>query len=125
MNCCKKCIHWQGKPKEVLYADCFMVIGYLVPNFLNCYSDLGYKLTLPFDPHDKKYYTNSIQFQKLYHKIFKLYINDAIRKDIVIKDDLIFDSYGRIKISKVKLLYFRTHKGYCCNYFENKEIKNE
>ena len=118
MNCCRNCIHWQGKPKEVLYADCYMVIGYLVPNFLDCYDDLGYKFTLPFDPHDAKYFTNSIQFNKLNHKLYDLDIDDAIRKDNVIELDLVFDSYGISVLKEVKLLYFKTRKGYCCDYYK-------
>jgi len=117
MDKCKHCKHWGGN-KESNYGDCYMIIGELVPKIFSCYNDFGYKFRVPFDPHDVKYYLNSVQFKKIYSKLMRLESDKLIKKDIIIKEDLTFDSYGRRHIKRVKLMFLQIWKGCSCKHYE-------
>ena len=117
---CKHCQHWQGT-KEVLYGDCYKVIGELIPNFFGCINDLGCGFSIPFDPHDVKYYTNSITFKKLYDKLFATEFEGAVIKKVVLTEDLVFDKDRISYLKKVKLLFLQTRKGHSCFYFERRK----
>ncbi|MFA9409336.1 MAG: hypothetical protein ACERKJ_10975 [Candidatus Dadabacteria bacterium] len=119
MKCCNCCIHYQ-KVKGKKYNDCYMVMGELVPRFFDCISDLGYNFELPFDPHDAKYYTNSLTFKKLYNKLFSTPLSNVFEKEVVTELDIVFDTFGKQLLKGVKLLYIRPTVGYCCSYFKRK-----
>jgi len=119
MGCCKNCLHWQGRG-NIKYADCYMVIAELIPNFLSCFTDCGYEFTVPFDPHEVKYYLNSVTFKQLHSKLQKLKLKEEIRKDKVRTVDYIFDSLGRAYMKTVSLIYLQTRRDYKCSYYKER-----
>ena len=122
MNRCENCKHWMGRGKYSPQADCYMVMAYLVPNFLNCISDLGYKLTVPFDPHTVKFYVNSLTFKKLYRVLSTTKFGEEIKRERVKEPDFVYDSVGNLYLKNVKLLFIQTRKDYTCHYHERRDI---
>lgn len=122
-RCCRNCMHWQGR-RNTQFADCYMVIAELIPNFLSCFTDLGYEFTVPFDPHDVKYYLNSLTFKKLYRKLTHLPLSDMFKKDHTKEFDFVFDSLGRLHLKRIPLLFLQTKREYKCEYFKEKEVQH-
>ena len=71
---CNTCKWWQGT-KYSKTADCYRVIGSIVPDIVECgYRDhdkrCDVKLELPFDPHDFSHWcTRSAKFNRLMKNI--------------------------------------------------------
>jgi len=118
-ECCRHCHHWQGR-REQTYGDCYMILVELIPNFSLCHNDQGYGFEVPFDPHEVKYYSNSLTFKKLYRKLTLLPLNDKVEKEIVKELDFVYDSFGRKYLKTVSLLFLRTRRNYKCNSFKQR-----
>jgi hypothetical protein len=56
-KCCLTCKHWQGT-KYSTWGDCHYVCADLNPRLLDEKNLFGWNFTLPFDPHDVKYFDN-------------------------------------------------------------------
>lgn len=116
--CCKNCANWNGR---IEYGDCYCVIGELEPKLLECYSDNGYQLQLPFDPHDaNKYYTKSSKFRVLYNKIKKQTLPDGIRRVLAKEKDVNFTEDGAPKTFTSEVMYLKTRADKCCVYWRVK-----
>lgn len=112
---CKDCKHWQGT-KYSEWGDCYRVVAHLEPLLLDCYLTNEYGtverfFTVPFDPHDAKYWSGNSSWKTLYDRISDPHV-------IIIeetKNDIIFDNQNGERIGKLKLKYFQTNKEYECN----------
>jgi hypothetical protein len=127
---CKDCKHWQGT-KYSKWGDCNRVVLALEPNLGYCFLSNEYGtveryFTVPFDPHDVKYWSVNPTWRKLYDSIiYKTnnpdLINEAggkfegVRVIEEIRDDIIFDRHNGERVGKLKLRYFQTHKEFECN----------
>jgi hypothetical protein len=106
---CKKCPRWQGS-RYSEWGDCNHVIGKLLK--LSTYEhnlSVYYKATLPFDPHDCKYYE-----PRLHQDMMKVKLPEGVRRDVIRKDDVVFDDFGGERVGKVKVVLIQTHKDYDC-----------
>ena len=71
---CGECPHWNVSPKRREYTewgDCYRVIVHLNPGLKECRNDFGHEFLVPFDPHDVKYFKNSLTFKKEYFKALR------------------------------------------------------
>jgi hypothetical protein len=115
---CKDCKHWQGS-KYSEWGDCNRVVAHLEPLLLDCFLTNEYGtverfFTVPFDPHDVKYWFRNVSWLKLYTKILPLDLPSGVRIVEEVKDDIIFDSQNGERIGKLRLKYFQTNKEYTC-----------
>jgi hypothetical protein len=126
---CKECKHWQGT-KYSEWGDCHRVVAQLQPLLLDCYQTNEYGtierfFTVPFDPHDAKYWSGSSSWRKLYNEIPNLdpwvsplrsdwKLPEGVRVIVETKDDIIFDNQNGERIGKLKVKYFQTNKNYDC-----------
>ena len=74
----------------------------------------GVFLTVPFDPHDVKYYSSALRTWLEHIQVPK-----GVRKDIRKEEDVVYDERGGERIAKVKVTYFQTHRDFSCGK-ENK-----
>ena len=112
---CKNCKHWQGT-KYSEWGDCYRVVSTLEPELENCcltneYGTIVGRFTLPFDPHDAKYWTFNPFWSRLYDAIGLV---DGVRAIEETKDDIIFDHQNGERVGKLTLKFFQTHKEYEC-----------
>lgn len=68
-----------------------------------------YKAMAPFDPHDCKYYE-----PMLARDMLKVDLPKGVRRDVKVKEDIMFDEHGSERVCKAKIVYFQTHKDYDC-----------
>jgi hypothetical protein len=64
---------------------------------------------VPFDPHECKYYEPSLK-----EDMMKVELPIGVRRDVVKREDVVFDDLGGERIAKVKVVHFQTHKNYDC-----------
>ena len=76
---------------------------------------------VPFDPHDKKYYSDSITFKKLYQKTLKN-LPEGVTVAISKERDMLFNEEGNPVYRMVTLEHLQTKKEYCCEYYYPKEM---
>ena len=131
---CKDCSKWQGN-KYSKWGDCNHVIGVLCPGLLDQYTTNEYGtmdkvFTLPFDPHDIKYWKWHGEWKNLYYDLvlntmtiegnpgyywFDWY-NDQVRIVENTREDVIYDYNRGERIDMVKYYYLQTRKEYTCEY---------
>lgn len=106
---CRECPRWQGS-KYSEWGDCNCVINKLLK--LHTYAHLlseYYTPMVPFDPHECKYYE-----PRLKEDMMKAKLPEGVRRDVIKKEDVVFDDFGGERIAKVKVVLFQTHKDYDC-----------
>ena len=107
---CKNCPHWHGRSQE--WGDCYRIIGQLEPDLFTCKNDFGYPFTIPFDPHDAKYFKYSMDFDKLYKPKHMPLNSGFIEVHEVKEKDILYSENGSERLGVHKLYYFKTHKDY-------------
>ena len=71
---CGECPYWNvspGRREYTEWGDCYRAIVHLNPGLKNCLNDFGNNFVVPFDPHDVKYFKNSLTFKKEYFKALR------------------------------------------------------
>jgi hypothetical protein len=118
---CRDCKYWQGT-KYSEWGDCNRVVAHLEPLLLDCYQTNEYGtierfFTVPFDPHDAKYWSGNSSWRTLYTEILinPLSTHRLVRVVEETKDDIIFDNQNGERIGKLKVKYFQTNTEYECN----------
>jgi len=114
---CKDCKHWQGT-KYSEWADCYRIVRDLEPDLECCYLTNAHGtvteyFTVPFDPHDIKYWNFNPIWKKLYDNLILAKLGVRMVEEVV--DDVIYDQSMGERIGKLRLRYFQTHKEYECN----------
>lgn len=115
---CRNCKFWQGT-KYSEWGDCYRVISQLDDDITSCYLANEYGtierfFSVPFDPHEVKYWIRSPSFLKIYGKIGDKLPFLGVRVEIVRKDDIVYDTKNGERTGKLKLKFFQTHKDYSC-----------
>lgn len=117
---CKDCKNWQGT-KYSQWGDCYRVVLALNPDLECCFlsnehGTVEQYFTVPFDPHDVKYWNFNPYWKTLYDAMSNKSIAQLgvrVQEDTV--DDIIFDRENGERVGRLKLKYFQTHRGYECN----------
>jgi hypothetical protein len=73
--------------------------------------------TVPFDPHDQKYWRYVPGWLEQYDKSINSTLGEGVRLEVITKDDIVFDYRGGESVQTVKCHFFVTHKHYKCRYF--------
>jgi hypothetical protein len=118
---CESCRHWQGT-KCSEWGDCHYIIAVIAPWVLEWKNLFGFHLTVPFDPHDVKYF-DGLNQRLLW--IGQKDLMDKVRYTHRREQDIkfILSQYDGLIIGERtaprKIVYFQTHqdkKG--CRYYE-------
>lgn len=114
---CFNCKHWQGN-KYTKWGDCFRVIAKLEPKLCDYYLTNDYEtveqfFSVPFDPHELKYWIYNPHWLKLYNNVGSG-CPTGVRMKVQSRDDIMYDNKGGERTGKLKLRYFQTHKDYSC-----------
>jgi hypothetical protein len=83
-----------------------------LPDVDNIRDRFGFNMSLPFDPHDAKYFIEKIP------RPHDCDIGDKVRIRTVKEKDIVFDDDGNERTKTVRLDYYQTHKDYYCGYEE-------
>lgn len=126
---CKSCHWWQGTNYSY-EADCYKVIAVLQPALLEVRKNMGdetcdlyYYWDVPFDPHNIKFWNYNDVFMDLYRKAMMMKLPDGVKREIRLEQDIWMNQFGNERTKTVKVCYFKTHKTFNCEYFE--ENKND
>lgn len=110
---CADCKYWQGT-KYDKWADCFRVIAELDSRLLQFGSRQGDKFSVPFDPHDAKYFLHDPGFNKVYRKLSRGKWTD-VRLHKVREKDTVFDRDGNFGEKRmITLNYYQTKPTHSC-----------
>ena len=123
MNC-KNCKHWQGT-KYSEWGDCYCIIRHIEPNLEACYLSNEYGtviryFSVPFDPHDYKYWSLNHYWKKLYGNIKSNKL--GVKMIELSKNDILFDYKGGERVGKVPLKFFQTYRRFHCEDFQHKVV---
>ena len=116
---CGNCIHWQGT-KNSTWGDCYRVVMALNPELEMCFISNEYGTTVrnfsvPFDPHDIKYWMDP-SFHALYDSMTTETLgNPKIKVEEIVVDDIIYDRENGERVGRLKVKYFQTHKEFECH----------
>ena len=110
---CNECRHWQGT-KYSTFGDCFRVVMALSPELETCFLD-GVNFSVPFDPHDVKYWVHNELWKKMYVHLCKCATpRKGVRAVQETRDDIVYDQKNGERVGRLKLTYFQTHRDYEC-----------
>lgn len=114
-KCCLTCKHWQGT-KYSKWGDCHYVCADMNSDLLNEKNLFGCKLTVPFDPHDIKYFEGKLPLPTIGDDVRILVIKEQDIKFILSQYDgtIIGERTAPIKIHYYQTARFK--KG--CRYYE-------
>lgn len=76
-----------------------------------------YFFTVPFDPHDIKYYTQSLTFKNLYGQLKNKRLPEGVRLDKKHERVIMYTKDGGESRRVMQLLYFQTNKEYRCDNY--------
>lgn len=115
---CKDCKFWQGI-KGAEWGDCYRVCAELHPPLMDVVqrNDMGFVLqifSVPFDPHDVKYWNYGNTLKEELDELNKVELPDGVRKETIKEEDMCVGDQGSISIKKVKHTYFQTRKDFNC-----------
>lgn len=115
-KCCLNCKRWQGT-KHSKWGDCHYICADLDPGILLNVNLFGWNLTVPFDPHDVKYFGGKLPLpMKLDKGVRVLLRTEQDIKFILSQYDA--EIIGE-RTANVRLTYFQTrHDRKGCGYFD-------
>jgi len=120
---CKTCRHWTGT-KYSQWADCSKVIATIQPRLLEIKKyvddDIWYYWSVPFDPHETKYWNYSDVFIGLYRTATTMELPEGVGRETRIEQDIWMDQFGNERTKSVKMCYFMTHETFNCKYFDRR-----
>ena len=93
------------------------MIGTIQPKLFEFESDIGDQFSVPFDPHDKKYYSKCKDFNTTYRHALRHLLPEGVSVDLAKERDLFFNEDGNPMFKVVHLDHLRTEKGFYCDYF--------
>jgi hypothetical protein len=118
---CLNCKHWQGNSQSK-YGDCHYILGEIAPHVKLNVSLFGWNLTLPFDPHDVKYFPGlNDRLLFMSQKEMPTNVVMDVRKEEDIK--FILSQYdGKVigeRMAPIKLVHFKSFRDKeGCTYYE-------
>ena len=121
---CKTCKHWNGT-RASTQGDC----GYIIDRefSLEGITDrFGNPCTLPFDPHDARYYLSTSSIHEL---LFKYAVDPAFRVTLmdgvdieVVEEEVLWMDDQEVELIKIKKIpYFKTDKDFHCEAYKSCE----
>lgn len=112
---CKDCKYWHGCGND-LSGDCYRIIAYLNPRLIDCKNDHGAYFSIPFDPHDVKYFRYDMDFQREYKKVctmdYTMWDGFTIEKKKI--EDVVYNDDGSERLGVLNLYYFKTNRLHSC-----------
>ena len=117
---CLTCKYWQGRGRDE-FGDCYRILSILEPKLLLRYKEINEDTreywSVPFDPHDVKYWLQDGRFMADYENALE---SPLIKIEAKVEEDIRYNQYNGERMGNFVIYYIQTNKLFNCE--QHKEV---